>query len=49
MMLSANSNGHDASQNFVIMNLRKYYPNPDVSLRAVGLSLKVSGILIYLI
>lgn len=28
-MLPINSGGHSAYQNFVITNLRKYYPNPD--------------------
>lgn len=28
-MLLVNSCGHSAYQNFVVTNLRKYYPNPD--------------------
>ncbi len=28
-MLPVNSGGHSAYQNFVVANLRKYYPNPD--------------------
>ena len=33
-MLPVNFGGHAAYQNFVIENLRKYYPNPDVFSRA---------------
>ena len=28
-MLPVNSSGHSAYQDFVLENLRKYYPNPD--------------------
>lgn len=28
-MLPVNSGGHSAYQDFVLVNLRKYYPNPD--------------------
>lgn len=33
-MLPINSGGHSAYQNFVITNLRKYYPNPDLIARS---------------
>lgn len=29
-MLPVNSGGHTAYQNFVVENLHKYYPDPDV-------------------
>ena len=33
-MLPVNPGGHAAYQNFVVTNLRKYYPNPDAFSRA---------------
>lgn len=33
-MLPVNSGGHSAYQNFVVENLRKYYPNPDAIARS---------------
>jgi len=33
-MLPVNSGGHSAYQNFVVLNLRKYYPNPDALARS---------------
>lgn len=33
-MLLINSSGHFAYQDFVVTNLRKYYPNPDSISRA---------------
>jgi len=33
-MLPVNTNGHSAYQNFVVENLRKYYPNPDAPARS---------------
>jgi hypothetical protein len=33
-MLPVNSGGHSAYQNFVVANLRKYYPNPDALARS---------------
>ena len=43
-MLPVNSGGHAAYQNFVVENLRKYYPDPVYSLNLHGISLNAFGI-----
>ena len=48
-MLPVNPGGHAAYQNFVVTNLRKYYPNPNAFSRVTWDTLNVSGILIFLI
>ena len=42
-MLPVNCGSHADYQNFVVTNLRKYYPNPD----SLAISLNVFGTLIY--
>ncbi|MEG0793501.1 MAG: hypothetical protein RSD97_08940 [Lachnospiraceae bacterium] len=34
-MLPVNSGGHSAYQDFVVVSLRKYYPNPDSVARSI--------------
>ena len=47
-MLPVNCGSHANYQNFVVENLRKYYPNQDAIARSHGISLNVFGHWIYL-
>ena len=47
-MLPVNCDSHADYQNFVVKNLRKYYPNPDAIARSTWDSLNVFGVWIYL-
>ena len=47
-MLPVNCGSHADYQNFVVKNLRKYYPNLDAIAALHGISLNVFGLWIYL-
>ena len=48
-MLPVNCGSHADYQNFVVTNLRKYYPAPNTLARSTWISSSVSGLLIYLL